>query len=162
MGVGAETGTRVEATFSSFWTTHEARLRRALVAAFGPVDGRAATVEAMTWAWEHWDQVAAMANPAGYLYRVGRTAARRERSRPIPIDAASRQAAGLPPADVDLVRALEKLSPQQRVAVVLVHAYGYPLRDAAEVLEVSVATVREHVARGLKHLRTTLEESDVD
>lgn len=162
MGVGADAGTAVEGTFAAFWSAHEARLRRALVAAFGPVDGRAAAVHAMTWAWEHWDQVTAMANPAGYLYRVGRTAARRERSRPIPVDAASREAAGLPPADVDLVRALEQLSPQQRVAVVLVHAYGYPLREAAEVLEVSVATVREHVARGLRHLRSTLEDHDVD
>ncbi len=69
---------------------------------------------------------------------------------------------GLPPADVDLIRALEALSAQQRVAVVLVHAYGYPLREAAEVLEISVATVREHVARGLKHLRSTMEDHDVD
>lgn len=160
MSVGNEVGTVESAAFTAFWRLHEPRLRRALVAAYGPVDGRAASVEALTWAWEHWSAVTAMANPVGYLYRVGRTAARRQQPRPIPVHETSRAAAGLPEVDIDLVSALERLSPQQRVAVVLVHAHGHTLRDAADVLEISVATVREHLTRGLARLRSTLEDTD--
>ena len=35
--------------------------------------------DAFAWAWEYWDEVRAMANPVGYLYRVGQSAARRHR-----------------------------------------------------------------------------------
>ena len=52
---------------------YEPRLRRALVASFGPVEGRAATVDALSWAWEHWDRIDSAGNKLGYLYRVGRT-----------------------------------------------------------------------------------------
>ena len=38
---------------------------------------REATVEALSYGWEHWARVAAMANPVGYLYVVGRDRATR-------------------------------------------------------------------------------------
>lgn len=33
----------------------------------------------MAWGWEHAGELAAMTNPAGYLFRVGQSAARRYR-----------------------------------------------------------------------------------
>jgi hypothetical protein len=62
---------RSEAAFSVFLGEVEPRLRQALVATYGPVDGREATVDALSWAWEHWDRLGDVANPAGYLFRVG-------------------------------------------------------------------------------------------
>src|SRR5262249_19579169 len=59
------------------------RLRRALVAAYGVDVGSDASADALAWAWEHRDELATMANPAGYLYRVGQSAARRYRPRAI-------------------------------------------------------------------------------
>ena len=50
-------------------------------------------------------------------------------------------------------------SPPAYIAV-LVHGYGVPLREAAELMEVSVATVRKHCDRAMRHLRTALEVSD--
>ena len=68
-----------EQAFDRFIRDAEPRLRRALVAAYGPEAGREATVDALGWAWTHWDRVEEMTNPVGYLYRVGQTEARRGR-----------------------------------------------------------------------------------
>lgn len=69
--------TSAELAFTVFVTETEPRLRHALVARFGPDSGRDATAEALAYGWEHWAKVRAMANPAGYLFRVGQTHARR-------------------------------------------------------------------------------------
>ena len=39
----------------------------------GPELGREAAAEALVYGWEQWDRISEMANPAGYLYRVGRS-----------------------------------------------------------------------------------------
>jgi hypothetical protein len=49
----------------------------ALAAAAGIEAGREATAEALAYGWEHWDRVGSMENPVGYLYRVGRSKARK-------------------------------------------------------------------------------------
>ena len=63
--------------FERFVAGTELRLRRALTASYGPVVGRDAAVDALSWAWEHWERLQAMDNPVGYLYRVGQTASAR-------------------------------------------------------------------------------------
>lgn len=157
MGVGDDSDGEA---YAAFRRANEARLRRALVAHYGPVDGWAATADALSWAWEHWSDVRAMANPVGYLYRVGQTAARRHQSRPLPVVAAPSVDADPADGDIDLIDALNGLSDQQRVAVLLVHAHGYSQRDAAEVLDIAVSTLRVHLERAVRHLRAALEVSD--
>jgi DNA-directed RNA polymerase specialized sigma24 family protein len=63
-------------TFEAFVRNTEPRLRRALVAAYGPEQGRDAAAEALAYAWEHWDRLRQMANAPGYLFRVGQTRGR--------------------------------------------------------------------------------------
>ncbi len=65
--------------FESFVTVEGARLRRALIAMYGVDEGCDACAEALAWAWENWSRVVDMANPVGYLFRVGQTSARRQR-----------------------------------------------------------------------------------
>jgi DNA-directed RNA polymerase specialized sigma24 family protein len=65
--------------FTSFVATTEPRLRRALVAGFGPEVGADASAEAMAFAWQNWDRVRVKPNPVGYLFGVGRNQARRHR-----------------------------------------------------------------------------------
>ena len=36
---------------------------------------------ALAYGWQHWDRIGAMANPVGYLFRVGQSAARTDRRR---------------------------------------------------------------------------------
>lgn len=142
--------------FEGFLVRVEERLRLALIASYGPDDGQAAAWDALSWAWEHWDRVQTLANPVGFLYRVGQSAARRHRSRPIPIDARSFRNHGIPEIDPGLVPALAELSIQQRTTVLLVHAFGWTIRDVASLLEVAPSTVQTHVERGLARLRTIL------
>lgn len=143
--------------FEAFVLVTEPALRRALVAAYGYEDGREATAEALAYAWEHWTRVREMPNPAGYLFRVARTSAargRRWRRRPPP------QLTGAPPGEYTfepgLPGALASLPERQRVAVVLVHGFGYTLREVAELTGVKVTTVQNHLERGLRRLRDRL------
>lgn len=139
--------------FTAFVEETEPRLRRALTSLRGPDAGLDATAEALAWAWEHWDQVKAMENPAGYLYRVG-VSRTRPRARPLlPRPESSRTAAFEP----GLSAALASLSERQRSVVVLIHGCGWTHYEVAEALNVSKGTVGTHLRRALAHLRTHLK-----
>lgn len=135
----------------------ERAVRRALVARNGVDLGCEAAAEAMAWAVEHRDRLDLIEQPVGYLYRVGQSSLRRQRrwARPAPVRF---EPTGDDPTpfDRELFDALVQLSHDQRVAVVMVHCYGYRYRDVAEVLGVSDAAVTNHVHRGLARLRTLL------
>jgi RNA polymerase sigma factor (sigma-70 family) len=146
--------------FASFVRDVEPRLLHALVAHYGPVDGREATVDALSWAWENWSRLAEVDNKLGYLYRVGQSATRRFATRPAPRllqPPVEQRDADIEPG---LLPALAQLSEQQRTAVVLVHAFGWTQTEVAELLDVNVSTVREHIARALTRLRSKLEVCD--
>jgi len=150
--------------FSAFADRLGAPLLRALVAVFGPHVGREASLDALAWGWEHWARLSRMRNPAGYLYRVGTTAARRELRRrdrtELRADASDHTAHEDHPGDPDLERALAHLTDRQRAAVVLVVGHGMPLREAAALLGCSISSLRNHVDRALRHLRNELEHDD--
>ena len=146
--------------FEAFVQQSETRLRLALVASYGPRDGQVAALDALSWAWENWDQVRTMANPIGYLYRVGQNSVRRNRVRPIPIDSSTFRAHALPEVRPELLPALGRLSIQQRTAVMLVHAFGWTIREVAGTLEVAPSTIQTHLERGLVRLRQLLESTD--
>lgn len=151
LGVTFEEGV----TFEDFVEQDGARLRAGLVAAYGAQVGADAAAEALAYGFEHWERVGAMDNPAGYLYRVGQTAARRE-FRPqgfLP----RRPSEGDPVFEPGLGPALESLTEPQRVGVVLVHGLGWTLREAAELLDVEVSTLRTHITRAMTKLRSALE-----
>ena len=138
--------------FEGFVLQVEPRLRIALTAVFGPEGGRDATAAALAYAWENWGRLTAMENPAGYLYRVGRSSRRRRKEPhwlPVP---AHRQ----PEIEPGLPHALARLSEKQRLAVVLVHAYEWTRREVAEYTGLSVSTIDNHLARGLRKLRAGL------
>ncbi|MCP4959140.1 MAG: hypothetical protein GY925_07705 [Actinomycetia bacterium] len=59
----------------------EPRLRRAFLGTVGVDRMPDAVSEALAFAWEHWDRVAVMGNPVGYLFRVGQSRTR-NRKRP--------------------------------------------------------------------------------
>jgi RNA polymerase sigma factor (sigma-70 family) len=96
-----------------------------------------------------------MTNPAGYLYRVGQSSAQRLRRRPVRLPRAD--VAQLPDVSPELVPALEKLSEQQRVVVVLVGGLQWRQSEVAELLDLSESSVRTHLQRGLATLRSILE-----
>lgn len=139
--------------FDEFVAGLEPRLRRAFVGSRG-VDGAAdAVAEALGWAWEHWDEVQVMANPAGYLYRVGQSRTRTRKTPSLPPVEDLR----LPEVEPMLVPALLELSEQQRTAVWLVHGCHWRQTEAAEAMGITTSAVSTHVARALAHLRDRLE-----
>ncbi len=142
---------RAKESFTTFFKDVEPRLRYALIAAFGHEKGREATCEAMAYAWEQWDRIEHMENPAGYLYRVGRSRGqvrwRRPQFNPQP-------APGFPEMEPGLPKALRSLSENQRITVFLIHAMGWTRRETADLLGISVNSVGSHLDRALAKLRT--------
>jgi len=145
-----------ESDFEAFVLEVEPRLRRAFLAAYGAERGREATAEALAWAWEHWHRVRGMHNAAGYLYRVGQSRTRPRRRALMELPAP----AGEPWVEPALPAALLALSEGQRTAVVLVHGFGWTLREVAELTGVRRTTVQNHLERGLARLRVSMEATD--
>jgi DNA-directed RNA polymerase specialized sigma24 family protein len=143
----------IDSEFRLFMQQAEPRLRRALVAAYGAERGREATAEALAYAWEHWEQVEKMTNVTGYLYRVGQSRTRERLRRPLFV----RPEHPEPWYEPSLAPALEGLSEGQRTAVVLVHGFGWTLREVAECTDVKVTSVQNHLERGLRKLRAALK-----
>lgn len=143
-----------EQAFTRFVKGVEPRLSYGFAAAYGPEVGAEATAEALAWAWEHWDRVQRMENPAGYLYRVGQSKARwYHRPRVLfPQVLPSEEGVVAP----ELPDALERLTKQQRVTVLLIHGLGYSEREVAALLGLSRWSVRTHAKRGLTRLRSAL------
>ena len=141
-----------ETEFDRFVNDVRPRLIRALAGAVGVSDAADAAAEAMAYAVEHWERVRLMDNPAGYLYRVGRSRVRRRRAPALPPPASM----GVPDIEPGLVPALLSLPESQRVAVWLVHACGWHYLEVAEAMNTSVSMVGNHVSRGLDALRRRL------
>jgi len=138
--------------FEAFYREAEPRLRRALVAGYGPDRGRDAAAAALAWALENWHRVQHMTNPVGYLYRVGASSLRTRR----PGFQEARTVDGGPGFEPELADALASLSVRQRQAVVLVYGMGWPVEELARSTHTSASSVRVHLRRGLRRLRTQL------
>ena len=141
--------------FTRFVKEVEPRLSYAFFAAYGPEVGADVTAESLAYAWEHWTRLRVMENPAGYLYRVGQSKARwYHRPRvcfPSPLRAA------IPQVEPRLPEALQQLTRNQRVAVVLVHGLEWTEEEVAALIGRSRSTVHTHLERGVARLRQELE-----
>ena len=144
----------VEVRFTEFCERAEPRLRRALTAGYGIDVGRAATVDALVYGWQHWARIEQMSNPVGYLFRVGQNIAKR----------ASEYRAGwmtattteVPWIEPGLRPALAALSERQRMVVALVHGMGMSFAEVADLIGVSKSSVQTHERRAMKSLRRSL------
>jgi len=139
--------------FEAFVRAVEPRLRRALIGCRGVDGAQEAVAEALAYAWEHWREVRALENPAGYLYRVGQSRSRRRLEPRLPAPDSMR----IPDVEPALIPALLALPDRQRNAVWLVHACSWTYAEVAEALGISASAVGTHVGRALESLRRTLE-----
>lgn len=62
--------------------------------------------------------------------------------------------------DVDLNRAFDTLSPEERLTITLYYYEGYDTRKIARITEVSEGTVRSRLSRGRASLRAMLQEKE--
>ena len=60
----------------------------------------------------------------------------------------------------ELLAAIGRLAPMQRATLILRHYVGYDPGEIASLLGIARATVRVHLSRGRRRLRTLLEEDD--
>jgi len=122
--------------------------------------------EAFLRVWERWDRVGAMDDPAGYLYRTALNVYRQRIRR---ASAAVRRAIGLGASRDELaevethdqvLRALETLTPRQRVSIVLVDLLDFSSEEAARLMGIKAATVRVLASQGRAALRRNVGETD--
>lgn len=153
-----------EGEFRDFFTANERLISVPLFHHYGE-PGRDAALEAWAWAWSNWGLLRERRNPVGYLYRVAQNRAKdhlRRRGREAAVlrqvHVTDRHEDEAERVDVDLQRALARLTPRQRAVVVLVEGYGYTHREVAAALGVRRSTVQNHVERALTKLRTTIKE----
>jgi RNA polymerase sigma factor (sigma-70 family) len=135
------------------------RLWRALLAYAG--DGEVASdalAETFAQAIARGD---AIERPEVWIWRVAfRIAAGelKDRRRHLPVRA--ERGYEMPDPVPELITALAKISPNQRLAVVLHDYADRPTHEIAEILGTTRATVNVHLSNGRRRLRTLLEDDD--
>jgi RNA polymerase sigma-70 factor (ECF subfamily) len=116
--------------------------------------------------WEHWDQVSAMDDPVGYLYRTAMNLFRKRYRRAV---LAVRRSIGLAASrdefadadDRETVRGvLSTLPPRQRAALVLTEMLGFSAEDAGRALGVQPSTVRSLSHQGRESFREAMGVDD--
>jgi RNA polymerase sigma-70 factor (ECF subfamily) len=145
-----------EDSFTRFATRVAPRLNQALISVAGDA-GRDAASESLLYGWEHWERVRRMDNPAGYLYRVGLNRIRRSQRHKRRVVFPEPSGGELPWVEPELPGALADLTTKQRAAVVLIHGFGWTVREVAELLDISAGTVQKHDERAMRKLRSSLK-----
>jgi DNA-directed RNA polymerase specialized sigma24 family protein len=134
-----------------------AKLLPALVAKWGIEVGSDLCSDVEEYAWEHRAKVTRMENPLGYLYRVAQSKSRshvrwiKRTTFPSRFPDVIHE----DPALHDTLQILAVLNADQRVCVMLVHAFGWTYAEVAELLGFTRAVVNHNVHRGLVALRAT-------
>ncbi|GAB2925387.1 SigE family RNA polymerase sigma factor [Streptomyces mayteni] len=162
--------TRAEVEFTEFTVSRWPRLLRTAYLLTGSHHDAEDLVQAvLAKVYVKWDRVRRAADPDAYAWRMlinaHRDRARRLRLREWPLSLlptaegfAGGDDSGPDPADEiadrdALVRALRRLPPRQRAAVVLRYVEDRSETEAARLLGTRVGTVRSQAARGLAKLR---------
>jgi RNA polymerase sigma-70 factor (ECF subfamily) len=155
-----------ERSFEAFFEVERTRLLGALIVM---TNNRAEAEELLQDAflkvWERWERVAAMDEPAGFLYRTAMNLYRKRLRR---ASVAMRRTANLlPDADElaavetrdEAVRLLGRLTPRERAAIVVTAYLGFSSEEAGRVLGIRSNTVRVLTGRARAALRAIEEGS---
>lgn len=121
--------------------------------------------EAFAQLYAHWNKVATYQRPDAWVRRVAirlavRMANREHRRQDLERGIAP--SAGAKPQDIDLVRAVRQLPPQQRAAVALFYFEDRPLAEIAHILDCAESTARVHLTKARRRLGELLGEEVLD
>lgn len=144
--------------FEGFWHRNRDQVMRAVALTVGDVRlASEATDEAMARAYQRWDRVSGMEDPAGWVYRVACNWAtswlRKMMRRPTRSRDQLDRAVFDDQVDVDLMRAVQGLSENHRQVVVLRFYLDWPVARIAAALNVAEGTVKSRLHRALDELR---------
>ncbi len=147
-------------TFEEFAIHVDAELRRGYVGQLAPENVAAAVNRAVGHAWNQRRRMVSVANPVGYLYRIGLESGDIGPSEWLPWS----EDGAAPDVHPALPPALEELPPIQATALWLVRACGWTNVQTAEALGIGPATVSSRVAEGMIRLGASLGNAanDVD
>jgi len=147
------------------WMAELARLAYLLTGDHDAADDLVA--DALLSAWRQWSSVTAAANPKAYVRRIVvnqaasriRSAQRGRRGLRL-LSGLTRESAPAPDVSerLDMRRALECLPQGQRLCLVLRHGMDLSESEVAEVLQISVGTVKSQTFKGIRRLRQLLEQ----
>jgi len=152
-------------TFDAFFQDESDRLLRVLCVVTGSRShAEDITQEAFTKIFEHWDHVATLENPAGYLYRTAMNLFRsdhRRAARALKRVVTFRTESDdvfAPVEDRDeAAHVLAALTPRQRAALVLTEALGYSGEETGELLGIKASTVYALTHQARAALADTVE-----
>lgn len=154
----------VPLVFEEFFDAERGRLFGAVYLMTGDVEEAEEIVQdAFLAMWERWERVREMNSPAGYLYRTAMNGFRSRRRRlaraarrvlPVPGDEDPYAAADL---HDEVVRAIRRLAPRQRAALVLTDLLELGSAEAADLLGVKPTTVRNLAAQARCALKRAME-----
>jgi RNA polymerase sigma-70 factor (ECF subfamily) len=155
----------VEQSFEWFYAQHRNAIGRALAITLRD-DTLAADAldEAMTRAYQRWQEVSTTDNPAGWVYRVALNWARsflRKVTRAGRGPRAMELVSTAPTFDPDIDRALRELTIDQRAVIVCRYFIGYSEAETAAVLGIRPGTAKSRHSRAIATLRASasLDES---
>ena len=159
--VESDLATAATPEFERFYREHRDRMARALAMTLGGDAhlGAEAADEAMARAYQRWDRVAHLDDPAAWVYRVGlnwATSVLRRRLRPmrafVPHDPTDVDA----PAEPTVLAALAALDVKHRAVVVARYYLGLSEAETAAALHIRPGTVKSRLHRALRSLEPRL------
>src|SRR5262245_34065361 len=150
--------------FEAFFRTESERVFRALWLVTGNrAEAEEITQDAFLAAWERWDRVSAMENPAGYVYATAMNLFRK-RYRRAALAARKVVRPELRADDFAVAEdreigrsTLAKLTPRQRAAIVMTELLSFSSEEAGAILGVRAGTVRSLVTQGRHAFRDSME-----
>jgi RNA polymerase sigma-70 factor (ECF subfamily) len=169
LAAGARAPGTLEASgsFETFYDAESRTLFRRLWLVTGnPAEAEEIMQDAFLKIWERWDQVGAMDDPVGYLYRTAMNLFRNRYRRAM---LGIRRSVGLAPSRDDFAeaddretvrRVLSTLPPRQRAALVLTELLGFNPKEAGRALGVRASTVRSLSHQGRESFRRAMEAED--
>jgi RNA polymerase sigma-70 factor (ECF subfamily) len=142
------------------YRSYAVELTRYATGLVGPFDAADVVTDACLKAFSSrkWPEVT---NHRAYLYRTVLTVAMDHHRSSLSRRLRELKAAGpesTPPreVDIDVLKAVERLSMQQRAAVLLTYWADLPVEAVASQMGVSTGAVKRHLARARKHLQEWL------
>lgn len=142
------------------YRSYAVELTRYATALVGPFDAADVVTDAClkAFAAKGWPQVS---NRRAYLYRAVLSVAtdhhRATLSRRIrELRTASPESAPPVEVDIDVLRAVERLSMQQRAAVLLTYWADLPVEEVADRMGITTGAVKRHLARARRRLEEWL------
>lgn len=158
-------GVTDERSFEAFLTANYASVQRALsLATGGGQRAQDMTQEAFAQAFRHWYRVSRMDRPVAWVYVVGVNAGRRSLRRELKHEADPRVAvvdhSDSVVAVATIRTALTRLSPRQRLAVVLRYLADLSTTEVAAAMGCAEGTVKSTLHAALSALRVELSEED--